>query len=274
MDLRHIQKKENEEIRNIQIGNLKINKNDLTVIAGPCSVESEKQIFDAAEAVKKFGGDILRGGAYKPRTSPYSFQGLGEEGLRLLKEAGRNYGLPVISEVMDTRDVETVYKYVDLIQIGSRNMQNFSLLREVGKTDKPIMLKRGMAATIKDWLNAAEYIANEGNMNIVLCERGIRTFENYTRNTLDLTAVPIVKKLSSLPVFVDPSHGTGRKDLVLPMSKAAVAAGADGVMVEIHPNPCEAYSDAQQSLNFQEFSILMRQIKNLYATIKQMNGFD
>lgn len=244
------------EIKDIQIGGEKP-----IVVAGPCSVESEEQIQKAAYIVKKSGAHILRGGAFKPRTSPYSFQGLGEKGLSLLKEAGDAHNLPIVSEVMDTRDVEMVCKYVDIIQIGSRNMQNFSLLKEVGRTNKPILLKRGMTATIEDWLMAAEYIAYEGNLNIILCERGVRTFETYTRNTLDITAVPIIKSLSNLPIIVDPSHGTGRKELVLPMAKASLAAGADGIMVEIHPNPCEALSDGEQSLNFDEFNALMNEIK-------------
>lgn len=204
---------------------------------------------------------MLRGGAFKPRTSPYSFQGLKEAGLEMLREASRKTNIPVVSEVMDPRDVETVYEYVDMFQIGSRNMQNFSLLMEVGKSNKPVMLKRGMAATIEDFIMAAEYIAAEGNDKIVLCERGIRTFENYTRNTLDLTAVPILKRLTKLPVIVDPSHGTGRSDLILPMSLAAMAAGADGIMVEVHPEPACALSDAEQSLNFEEFKNLAKKIE-------------
>lgn len=262
MNLNLIGKKNHEENKIINIGNLKIGNGKAIVIAGPCSIESEQQIHAAANIVKKLGGHILRGGAFKPRTSPYSFQGLGEEGLRLLKEAGKQYGLPVVSEVMDTRDVEMVSKYVDILQIGSRNMQNFSLLKEVGRTEKPILLKRGMTATIEDWLMAAEYIAYEGNEDIILCERGVRTFETYTRNTLDLAAVPIIKSLSKLPIIVDPSHGTGRKELILPMTKASLAAGADGVMIEIHPNPCEALSDGEQSLNFEEFHILMKEINH------------
>ncbi|ABW18957.1 3-deoxy-7-phosphoheptulonate synthase [Alkaliphilus oremlandii] len=262
MNLNLIGKKNHEENKIIQIGNLKIGSGKAIVIAGPCSIENEQQIDAAANIVKKLGGHILRGGAFKPRTSPYSFQGLGEEGLRLLKEAGEKYGLPVVSEVMDTRDVEMVSKYVDILQIGSRNMQNFSLLKEVGRTQKPILLKRGMTATIEDWLMAAEYIAYEGNEDIILCERGVRTFETYTRNTLDLAAVPIIKNLSKLPIIVDPSHGTGRKELIRPMTKASLAAGADGVMIEIHPNPCEALSDGEQSLNFEEFHILMKEINH------------
>lgn len=260
MKLKLVGKSNNEKTKVIVVKNVKIGGENPVIIAGPCSVESKDQIQKAAYTVKELGGHILRGGAFKPRTSPYSFQGLGEEGLRLLKEAGDAHGLPVVSEVMDTRDVDMVSKYVDILQIGSRNMQNFSLLKEVGRTNKPILLKRGMTATIEDWLMAAEYVAYEGNVNIILCERGVRTFETYTRNTLDITAVPIIKNLSNLPIIVDPSHGTGRKELILPMSKASLAAGADGIMLEIHPNPCEALSDGDQSLNFDEFNILMKEI--------------
>lgn len=262
MNLKLIGKTKDRQTKVIEVKNVKIGGENPVIIAGPCSVESKDQVQRAANTVKDLGGHILRGGAFKPRTSPYSFQGLGEEGLHLLKEAGDIYELPVISEVMDTRDVEMVSKYVDILQIGSRNMQNFSLLKEVGKTNKPILLKRGMTATIEDWLMAAEYVAYEGNSDIILCERGIRTFETYTRNTLDITAVPIIKNLSNLPIVVDPSHGTGRKELILPMTKASLAAGADGIMVEIHPNPCEALSDGEQSLDFDEFDFLMKEINN------------
>jgi len=260
MNLKLIGKYNNENTKIIEMKNVKIGGEEPIIIAGPCSIESEEQIQKAAYIVQELGGHILRGGAFKPRTSPYSFQGLGEEGLKLLKEAGDAYDLPIVSEVMDTRDVEMVFKYVDILQIGSRNMQNFSLLKEVGKTNKPILLKRGMTATIEDWLMAAEYVAYEGNSNIILCERGVRTFETYTRNTLDIAAVPIIKSLSNLPIIVDPSHGTGRKELILPMSKASLAAGADGIMIEIHPNPCEALSDGDQSLDFDEFNALMNEI--------------
>ncbi len=262
MDLKLVGKNSNDKQKTkiIKINNVNIGGKDPVVIAGPCSVESEDQIQKAAHNAKKLGAQILRGGAFKPRTSPYSFQGLGEKGLRLLKKAGNYYGLPVVSEVMDTRDVDLVSKYVDILQIGSRNMQNFSLLKEVGRTQKPIILKRGMTATIEEWLMAAEYIAYENNRDIILCERGIRTFETYTRNTLDITAVPIVKSISNLPIIVDPSHGTGRKELILPMTKASLAAGADGIMVEIHPDPCQALSDGEQSLDFNEFNLLMKEI--------------
>ncbi|MDF2840949.1 MAG: phospho-2-dehydro-3-deoxyheptonate aldolase, partial [Clostridia bacterium] len=238
-----------------QIGN-----GDFTIIAGPCSVENSEMIISTAQYVKSMGAAILRGGAFKPRTSPYAFQGLKEEGLELLKTASREAHIPVVSEVLDPRDVEIIYDYVDMFQIGSRNMQNFALLKEVGKTDKPILLKRGMAATIEDFVMAAEYVAAEGNDQIILCERGIRTFENLTRNTLDLAAVPILKKLCKLPVIVDPSHGTGIRDLVLPMSLAALAVGADGIMVEVHPDPACALSDADQSLSFEDFEALAKRI--------------
>jgi len=233
----------------------------VAVIAGPCSVESREQILEVAEAVKKAGAVALRGGAFKPRTSPYSFQGLGEEGLKLLKEAKEKTGLPIVTEVLDTRDVSLVAKYADVLQIGARNMQNFTLLREVGKVGKPVLLKRGPGATIEELLMSAEYVLSEGNRNVILCERGIRTLETYTRNTLDLSAVPVIKKLSHLPVIVDPSHGTGRWDLVPPMAKAAVAAGADGLIIEVHPHPDEALSDGPQSLKPDTFAELMSDLK-------------
>lgn len=264
MDLKLIGKKNKAKIK---IKDLEIGGKELIIIAGPCAVENEQQILDTAIAVKKAGAKILRGGAFKPRTSPYSFQGLGEEGLKYLFNAGQIAGIPIISEVMDPRDVETACKYVDVIQIGSRNMQNFSLLREVGQSSKPVMLKRGMAATIKEWLLAAEYIASEGNMNIILCERGIRTFEDLTRNTLDIMAVPILKEWTSLPIFVDPSHATGKRELIASASKAAVAIGADGLMVEVHPCPSKALSDGMQSIDFESFEKLARDlfsIKNFF----------
>lgn len=233
----------------------------VAVIAGPCSVENREQMLEVAQAVKKAGAVALRGGAYKPRTSPYSFQGLGEEGLRLLKEAKDKTGLPVVTEALDPRDVSLVAKYADVIQVGARNMQNFILLKEVGKTGKPVLLKRGPGATIEELLMSAEYILSEGNRNVVLCERGIRTLETYTRNTLDLSAVPVIKKLSHLPVIVDPSHGTGRWDLVPAMSCAAVAAGADGLIIEVHPHPEEALSDGPQSLKPDTFLKLMDELK-------------
>lgn len=240
------------------------------IIAGPCAVESKELIEEIAVFAKMSGASVLRGGAYKPRTSPYSFQGLKEEGLEYLKGAGRQANLPVISELLDVRDVDIVRKYVDIIQVGSRNMQNFSLLKEVGKLDIPVMLKRGMSSTIEEWLNAAEYIAAEGNEDIILCERGIRTFERYTRNTLDISAVPIIKGISNLPIIVDPSHGTGRRELILSMSLASLASGADGIMVEIHRFPEIALSDASQSLNFEEFSILCQKVSFLSQSLKSI----
>lgn len=259
MDLRYITK-EKDSMKAVKVGDVVFGGGEFVIIAGPCSVEGDEMIINTAKHVKQKGATMLRGGAFKPRTSPYAFQGLKEEGLDMLKAASLAANIPVVSEVMDPRDIEVIYHYVDMFQIGSRNMQNFSLLREVGKTDKPVLLKRGMAATIEDFLMAAEYIAAEGNDNIVLCERGIRTFENITRNTLDLTAVPILKQMCKLPVIVDPSHGTGRSDLILPMSLASLAAGADGIMVEVHPEPACALSDADQSLSFEEFEKLAHRI--------------
>ena len=242
---------------------VRIGTKEIVIMAGPCAIESREQIREVAIKVKDAGAHILRGGAYKPRTSPYSFQGLGMEGLKMLKEAADELGMPTITEVMDTRDVELVSEYSDILQIGARNMQNFSLLKEVGQTKKPVFLKRGMSSTIKDWLMAAEYIAAGGNMNIILCERGIRTFEDYTRNTLDLSAVASIKILSHLPVFVDPSHGTGRYNLVPAMSLAAIASGADGLMIEVHPRPQEALSDGPQSLIPDKFQELMEKVKKV-----------
>jgi len=236
-------------------------KKPIAVIAGPCSVEGREEIMEVAVEVKKAGAVALRGGAFKPRTSPYSFQGLGEEGLKLLSEAKEKTGLPVVTEALDTRDVTLVAKYADVIQIGARNMQNFTLLKEVGKTGKPVLLKRGPGATIEELLMSAEYVLSEGNRNVILCERGIRTLETYTRNTLDLAAVPVIKKLSHLPVIVDPSHGTGRWDLVPAMARAAIAAGADGLIIEVHPHPDEALSDGPQSLKPDTFEQLMMELK-------------
>ena len=245
----------------IKVGDVKIGGNEIVVIAGPCAIESEKQIMETAKEVKKAGAKLIRGGAFKPRTSPYSFQGMGEEGLKLLAKAREASGLPVVTEVMDTSDVPLVADYADILQIGARNMQNFNLLRAVGKVNKPVLLKRGLSATLNEFLMAAEYIMSEGNQNIILCERGIRTFCTHSRNTLDLNIIPIIKKESHLPIIVDPSHGTGNASSVNPMSKAAIAAGADGLIVEVHPKPEEATSDGDQSLTPKNFSKLMDELK-------------
>lgn len=251
----------------IQVGNEIIGGNKVLVMAGPCAVESEEQLMSTARFLKTKGATFLRGGAFKPRSSPYSFQGLEEDGLKILAEAREETGLLIISEAVSTRSLELAAKYVDIVQIGARNMQNFSLLQEVGRLKLPVMLKRGLSATIEEWLNAAEYIMSEGNYNIILCERGIRTFETYTRNTLDLSSIPAAKELSHLPVFADPSHGTGRWELVTPMSRAAIAAGADGITVEVHPNPKEALSDGPQSLNFDNFTELMIDIRRIASIL-------
>lgn len=247
--------------RRIEINrDLHIGDKSFNIIAGPCAVENYKQMDEIGNFLQKIGVKILRGGAFKPRTNPNSFQGLGLEGLEILYDIKQKYGFSIISEIMDPRDIDSSHDYIDIIQIGSRNMQNFSLLKEIGKTNKPVMLKRGMSATIKEWIMAAEYIRAEGNEKIILCERGIRTFEDYTRNTLDLMSVPILKEISDYPIFVDPSHGTGRKELVLPASKAAKALDADGIIVEIHPEPEKALSDGMQSLNFKEFEDLYKEL--------------
>ena len=247
------------ESTRIRINGVELGKKFVT-IAGPCSVESREQILESAHFVKKQGADILRGGAFKPRTSPYSFQGLGKTALELLAEAKEATHLPICTEILSPQDLPMVSEYVDVLQVGARNMQNFPLLRAVGQSRKPVLLKRGMMSTIEEFLLAAEYIMNEGNHNIILCERGIRTFETYTRNTLDLGAVALIKELSHLPVIVDPSHATGKRSLVSPLAKAAIAVGADGVMVEVHPNPAEALSDGAQSLTFDRFELMMREI--------------
>ena len=241
---------------------------DFVVMAGPCAVESRAQLLEAAEIAKEGGAQFLRGGAYKPRTSPYSFQGLEEEGLKYLAEAREKTGLRVVTEVTEVEAVPTVAAYADLLQIGARNMQNFRLLKEVGRTNKPVLLKRGLAATLDEWLNAAEYILNEGNPNVIFCERGIRSYETYTRNTLDLSAVAAIKHLSHLPIIVDPSHGTGKWRLIKPMSLAAVAAGADGLILEMHPNPAKALSDGPQSLTPENYKDLMRDVKKLANFMK------
>ncbi len=240
---------------------VKVGGKKVVVMAGPCSVESREQLLKAAEAVKKSGATFLRGGAFKPRTSPYAFQGLGEEGLKLLREAGDKFGLLVVTEVMDTRNVELVASYADMLQIGARNMQNFDLLKECGLAKKPVLLKRGLSSTIQELLLSAEYLLSKGNFKVMLCERGIRTFETATRNTVDINAIPVLKRETHLPVLLDPSHGTGVRDYVLPIARAAVAAGADGIMMEVHPNPEEAWSDGPQSLLPQQFEAVMREIK-------------
>jgi len=231
------------------------------VIAGPCTVEGRDMLVETAHWVKRCGATLLRGGAYKPSTSPYSFQGMGKEGLEILAEARAQTGLPIVTEVLDPRDMEIVHQYADVLQIGARNMQNFNLLKEVAKARKPVMLKRGLSATIEEWLLAAEYIYSGGNHDVILCERGIRTFETSTRNTLDLSAVPVVKALTHLPIIVDPSHGTGKWDLVTPMARAGVAAGADGVMIEVHPKPGDALKDGFESLTFERFAAMMEQVR-------------
>lgn len=247
----------------VRVGNLEIGGDTIHVMAGPCAVESRDQLMQAARIVRDAGGTLLRGGAFKPRTSPYSFQGLEEEGLKLLAEAREATGLLIVTEVMDVRTVSMVAQYADILQIGARNMQNIFLLREVAKIDKPVVLKRGPSATVEEWLMAAEYIMSGGNYNVILCERGIRSFETYTRNTLDLTAVPVVKYLSHLPVIVDPSHAIGMWRFVSPMARAAIAAGADGLMVEMHPNPAEALCDGPQSLTPANFAAMMDDLKHI-----------
>ena len=252
----------------LDCGGVKIGGGSFAVIAGPCSVESEAQIIDVAKAVKAAGATMLRGGAFKPRTSPYDFQGLAEQGLKMLREAADANGLKVVTEVVDQRSIETVASYADVLQIGARNMQNFQLLKEVGRAGKPVMLKRGLCATIKEWLNAAEYIMSEGCDDVIFCERGIRTYETYTRNTLDLSAVAAIKELSHLPIVVDPSHGTGRRSMVRPMAIAAIAAGADGLIIEVHPHPEVALSDGEQSLTPADFEEVMADIKRVASLLR------
>lgn len=251
----------------INIDGLEVGK-DFIVIAGPCSVESEEQTLITAHKVKEAGANMLRGGAFKPRTSPYAFQGLGLQGLKILEKAKKETNLPIVTEVLDPRDVSWVCEFADVLQIGTRNMQNFALLKEVGKVNKPVMLKRGMYSPIVEWLNSAEYIMNEGNSKVILCERGIRTFETYTRNTLDLSAVPALKELTHLPVIVDPSHGTGKLSLIEPMSLAAMAAGANGLIVEVHHDPEKALSDKDQALTPKQFADLMNKIKKLHTFLE------
>jgi 3-deoxy-7-phosphoheptulonate synthase len=253
--------KETQKRSVVKVGNVEFGNSQFVIIAGPCSVETKEQMITSAEQVKKAGAQMLRGGAFKPRTAPYSFQGLEEEGLKLLADAREKTGLPFATEVISPSDVTLVAKYSDMLQIGARNMQNFALLKEVGKTKTPVLLKRGMSSTYKELLMSAEYIMSQGNYNVVLCERGIRTFEDYTRNTFDLTAVPALKEMSHLPVIVDPSHGTGIRSLVSPMAKAAVPVGADGIIIEVHPNPEKAFSDGAQSLMPEQFTLLMNDLR-------------
>ncbi len=251
----------------VDVGGVAIGGDEVVMMAGPCTVESEEQLMKTAEAVARAGARILRGGAYKPSTSPYSFQGMGVEGLRLLKEAGRRFGLKVVTEVMHVRKVEEVAEYADILQVGTRNMQNYDLLHEVGLSRVPVMLKRGMSAKFEEWLLAAEYIASAGNERIMLCERGVRTFETHTRNTLDLSAVPALHSLSHLPVIVDPSQGTGRRELVPPMSRAAVAVGADGLLIEVHPDPDHALKDGAQSVTIESFESLMPELRTIARAV-------
>lgn len=255
----------------IDIAGVKIGGGNIAIMAGPCAVENKKQLLSAAQIVKAAGAQFLRGGAYKPRTSPYAFQGLELEGLQYLAEARAITGLRIVTEVTEVEAVETVARYADMLQIGARNMQNFSLLKEVGRGNKPVLLKRGLAATLSEWLHAAEYILSEGNQNVVLCERGIRTYEEYTRNTLDMSAVPAIHHLSHLPVIVDPSHGTGKWRMVKPMALAAIAAGADGLMIEVHPDPAKALSDGPQSLTPENYESLVKSVFKLAKFIKEEN---
>ena len=251
----------------VRVGDVEIGGDTVVMMAGPCAVESRDQVMRTAEAVHRAGATVLRGGAFKPRTSPYSFQGLGEEGLRYLREAADAFGMVAVSEVMSVQEVPLVAEYVDILQVGARNMQNYRLLSELGKCKKPVLLKRGLAATIQELLMAAEYILAGGNPNVILCERGIRTFENATRNTMDISAIPVVQSLSHLPIIADPSHGTGRRDKVAPMARAAVAAGAHGLIIEVHPEPNEAKSDGPQSLYPHQFETLMEELKIIAAAI-------
>jgi 3-deoxy-7-phosphoheptulonate synthase len=252
----------------VRVKDVDIGGGNFVMMAGPCAVESYEQMIEAAKAVKKSGAKILRGGAYKPRSSPYSFQGLEEEGLKILNAVGRETGMVTITEIVSSSHIEKVSQYADILQVGSRNMQNFELLKEIGKSNMPVLLKRGLSSTIEEWLNAAEYIMKEGNPNVILCERGIRTFETYTRNTLDLNAVAAVKNLSHLPVIVDPSHGTGRRDLIAPLSRAAVAVGADGLIIEVHPHPDMALSDGAQSLTPEEFDKVSKEVNKILLALK------
>ena len=256
-----------QEDTTIDIGGVTVGGTEVVVMAGPCSVESEEQMQATAAFVAQHGATFLRGGAFKPRTSPYSFQGLGEDGLKIMRAAADAHGLRVVTEVMEIGQIDLIGQYADVFQVGARNMQNFNLLKELGRGEKPVFLKRGASATVEEWLMAAEYVMSQGNPHVILCERGIRTFETYTRNTLDLSAVPVVKKKSHLPIFVDPSHGTGIRGKVLPMARAAIAAGADGLMIEVHPDPPAAMSDGPQSLFLEQFADLMRQVRQISAAL-------
>ncbi|MFH1284081.1 MAG: 3-deoxy-7-phosphoheptulonate synthase [Candidatus Peregrinibacteria bacterium] len=251
----------------IDVNGVKIGSNNFAIIAGPCSVESEKQMEASASALSKMGIKLLRGGAYKPRTGPYSFQGLGKEGLEIMRSAADRHGMAVVTEILDTKDVDIVAQKADILQVGARNMQNFELLKELGAIKKPILLKRGLCATIEELMLAAEYILSNGNPNVILCERGIRTFEKETRNTLSLATIPLAKECSHLPIIVDPSHATGKKSLIEPMTKAAIACGADGIMIEVHPNPAEALSDGGQQLAPEEFKTLLKNIRKIAEAV-------
>lgn len=259
--------KENQEKTIVNVNGVEFGKSKIVIVAGPCAVESQEQLFETARSVEFNGANVLRGGAFKPRSSPYSFQGLEEEGLQLLSQISKETGIPVVTEAMDTRQIELVAAYADMIQIGSRNMQNFPLLKEAGMCGKPVLLKRGMMATIEEFLNAAEYVLYHGNDQVVLCERGIRSFETSTRNTLDLSAVPMLKRLTHLPVIIDPSHGTGIRWMVPAMAKAAVAVGADGLIMEVHYNPEEALCDGDQSLSLAEFKTLMSELPEIAKAV-------
>ncbi len=261
------------EAKIFEVNGLPIGEGHISVMAGPCSIEGEEQIFEIAESIANAGATILRGGAFKPRSSPYSFQGLGEEGLKLMQQAARQYNLLTVSEIMDAEHLDLMEEYVDILQVGARNMQNFSLLKKLGKSRTPVLLKRGFAATYQEFLMSAEYILSGGNERVILCERGIRTFESYTRNTLDIAAVPILKNLSHLPVIVDPSHGTGIRQLVAPMARAAVAAGADGLMIEVHPEPDKALSDAAQTISLEAFEKLMDSLEPIVEVVKASSNF-
>ncbi|OLN30208.1 2-keto-3-deoxy-D-arabino-heptulosonate-7-phosphate synthase I beta [Desulfosporosinus metallidurans] len=260
MNLIARRKDQQQETTTVRVGDVIIGGPQLVVVAGPCAIESYEQLLSTALEVKRLGATLLRGGAYKPRSSPYSFRGKGESGLEILSQVKALTGLPVVTEVMDARDIERIAEVADMFQIGSRNMQNYTLLTEVGKTKHPVLLKRGLSATLEEWIYAAEYIMSEGNDQVVLCERGIRTYETYTRNTVDISAIPALKELTNLPVVLDPSHGTGRWSLVNPVALAGIAAGADGLMIEVHPQPDQALSDGDQSLNFEHFAELMEKV--------------